>query len=151
MKTMNNVTTGGNSTKLSLHKLVDDVIKVSSPDPAHCKSHIANNVPSNFYVNTNEDIVTTVIRGLLHAVITNAADGDIHISAKELFSNTIKVSVKDNNSYNTYAIACSLQNMVPLAEQIGGYLNIMNQKQKITTVEFSFPDVNEDDQSESDN
>ena len=38
--------------------------------------------------------------------------------------------------------------MVPLAEQIGGYLNITNQRQKITTVEFSFPLKKEDEQME---
>jgi hypothetical protein len=135
--------TPDNKTKLSLHKLVDDVINVSSPAPVHSKHPVVNNVPANLYVNTNENIVASVIDGLLHAVITNATDGDIYISAKEIFGNTVKVFVKDNNCYNTYGLACGLQKVVPLAEQIGGYLNIINQRQKITTIEFSFPVVKE--------
>jgi hypothetical protein len=152
MKAINSVITGDSSSKQSLHKLVDEVINVSFPLPAQSKSHVVNNVPSNLYVNSNEAIVASVINGLLDAVITNATDGEIYVSAKELFGNTVKVYVKDNNCYNTYAVACGLQRMVPLAEQIGGYLNIINQRQKITTIEFSFPLVKEEnDYSGDDN
>ena len=139
MKTENTIITGENKTNLRLHELVDDVIKNSSHIPADSKSLIVNNVSGDLYINTNENVVACVIQGLLDSMIVNATEGDIHISAQELFGNTIKVFVRDNNCYNTYAVACNLQNMVPLAEQIGGYLNITNQRQKITTLEFSFP------------
>jgi hypothetical protein len=142
MTLMKNLTPG-NKTKLSLHKLVDDVISVSSPDPDENKSPVVNNVPANLYLNTNEDVVALVLNGLLNAVITNASNSEIYVSAREIFGNTVKVYVKDNNCYNTYAVACGLQKVVPLAEQIGGYLNIINQRQKITTIEFSFPVVKE--------
>jgi hypothetical protein len=143
MTIMNKTITSDNRTKLSLHKLVDDVIRVSSPVPVHSKNSVVNNVPANLYVNNNEMAVASVINELLQAVISNAADGEIYVSAKELFGNTVKVSVKDNNCYNTYGVACGLQKVVPLAEKIGGYLNIINQRQKITTVEFSFPVIME--------
>jgi len=144
MKTINNTTTSDSNAKLSLHQLVDDVIKESAPLPVQSRTPVVNNVPANLYVNTNGAIVASVINGLLNAVITNATDGEIYVSAKELFSNTVKIYVKDNNCYNTYAVACGLQKIVPLAEQIGGYLNIINQRQKITTIEFSFPIGKED-------
>ena len=147
MKTVNTIITGESKTNLSLHELVDDVIKKSSQIPVNSKSLIENNVAGNLYINTNEDIVASVIDGLLHSMIINATEGDIHISAQELFGNTIKVFVRDNNCYNTYAVACNLKNMVPLAEQIGGFLNITNQRQKITTLEFSFPVKKEEDRS----
>ena len=143
MTTMKNIIPD-NRTKLSLHKLVDDVIKVSSPLPVPSKSPVVNNVPANLYVNTNEDVVASVLNGLLNTVITNASNGEIYVSAREFFGNTVKVSVKDSNCYNTYAVACGLQKMVPLAERIGGNLNIINQRQKITTIEFSFPIVKEE-------
>lgn len=139
MKTTNNIITGYSKANLSLHKMVDDVIRVSSPVPVHSQHPVVNNVPANLYVNTNEDIVASVLKGLINVVVNNATDGEIYISAKELFGNTVKVSVKDNNCYNTYAVACGLQKIVPIAEQIGGFLNIINQRQKITTIEFSFP------------
>jgi len=151
MKTIHDIVNGDSKTNLSLQKLVDDIIKNSSAGPGQSKVHIKNNVSANLNITTNEeDIVASVVKGILSAMMTHAADGDIDISAKELFGNTIKLSVKDNNCYNTYAVACSLQNMVPLTEQMGGYLNITNQRQKITTIEFSFPVAKEDDIQEND-
>jgi len=147
MKTLNTIITGESKTNLSLHELVDEAIKKSANIPVSSKSLIANNVSGDLYIKTNEDIVSSVIQGLLQSMIMNATDGDIHVSAQELFGNTVKVFVRDNNCYNTYAVACNLQNMVPLAEQIGGYLNITNQRQKITTLEFSFPVAKEEEGS----
>lgn len=150
MKTMNNITsTDDSKAKLSLYQLVSDSIKASTPG-SQSKTNIRNTVPPDLYVNMNEEIVASVISGLLQAVVSNATDGDIHVSAKELFGNTVKVFVKDNNCYNTYAVACGLQKMVPLAERIGGFLNITNQRQKITTVEFSFPIMKEEDGHQED-
>ena len=148
MKTTNNIIAGDSRTNLSLQRLIDDIIQKSLPGQGNIV--IKNNVPASVYINTNENIVASVIGEMLHAMITNAADGDIDISAKELFGNTIKVLVKDNNCYNTYAVACSLQNTVQLAEQIGGYLNITNQRQKITTIEFNFRIIKEEDKQEED-
>jgi hypothetical protein len=150
MKTMNVITTGDSKSKLPLHQLVDDILRTSAQESSENKKVIHNTIPDSLYVNANEEVITSVIEGLLDAVVSNATDGDIHVSAKELFGNTVKIFVKDNNCYNTYAVACSLQKMVPLAEQIGGFLNITNQRQKITTVEFSFPLMKEDETMEED-
>src|SRR6476469_6414819 len=132
MKTVNDKITGGSRTNVSLKKLVDDKIRKTTGTVNSTKIRISNTVSPEVYLNENEDIVGAVIEGMLTSMMTNAADGDIDISAKELFSNTIKLAVKDNNCYNTYAVACSLQSLVPLTERIGGYLNITNQRQKIT-------------------
>jgi len=144
MKAINSITTGS-KTNIPLQKLVDDVVARSCAGAANDKILIKNNISADLYINTNEDIVASVIEGMLGSMIANAGDGDIDISARELFSNTIKLCVRDNNCYNTYAVACSLQTMVPLTEKIGGYLNITNQRQKITTIEFSFPIVKDDE------
>jgi predicted metal-binding transcription factor (methanogenesis marker protein 9) len=151
MKTTNNIISGNSKTNLSLQRLVEDIIEKSSSGQEQGKIIIKNNVSPNLYITTNEeDIVASVVKGMLSSMMTHAADGDIDISAKELFGNTIKLAVKDNNCYNTYAVACSLQNIVPLTEQMGGYLNITNQRQKITTIEFSFPVAKEDDKQGND-
>jgi hypothetical protein len=150
MKTMNNFITGDNKTNLSLQKLVDDLIGKTSTNATVNKSAIRNTISPDLYINMNEDIVASVIEGMLTSMMANGTDGVIDITAKELFSNTIKLSVKDNNCYNTYAVACSLQNLVPQAERIGGFLNITNQRQKITTIEFSFPVVKDENRQNED-
>ena len=57
----------------------------------------------------------------------------------------VEINVKDDNCYNAYAVALSLQDVVPLAEKIGGDLNITNQRQRITTISFRFPIAVEED------
>ena len=144
MKTVNNAVTGNSKANVSLHDIVDNIIARIGANHGNREIVIRNDIAPDLYSNTNDEIVSTVIDGMLNAMLAHAADGDIDITARELFNNTIKLSVKDNNCYNTYAVACSLQNLVPLTEKIGGYLNITNQRQKITTIEFSFPIAKED-------
>ncbi len=139
MKTTNTYDTGDTPVKASLYQVVDQLLKNSLPAATRNRNSIINNVPSKLSVNADEEIVTSVIRGMLHAEVINAADSVIYISAKELYGNMIEVNVKDDNCYNTYAVALSLQDVVPLAEKVGGNLNITNQKQKITTISFRYP------------
>jgi len=150
MKTISNSITSHNRTNVSLKKIVDDIIKKSSSALTSKNIDISNKVSPDAYVNANEDIIATIIEGILNSMMKNGADGDIEISAREQFSNTMKLSVKDNNCFNTYAVACSLQGLVSLTERVGGYLNITNQRQKITTIEFSFPICKEENQPGND-
>ena len=139
MKTMNSPLEN-NTANHSLHHLVDEIIRDFSSERFIGESQIVNNISLDLFICTKEEsVLSSVITELLHAFLSNAAEGEIEVSARELFGNTMKVSVRDNNCYNTYAVACALQKVVPMAESIGGFLNIVNQRQKITTIEFSFP------------
>ena len=144
MKTVNS-TISNNTTNHSLHKLVDEVIRDLSMVPFTGKSRIVNKVSPDLFIRMkDENILSSIISGLLYALLSNATEGNIEVSARELFGNTMKIFMRDNNCYNTYAVACALQKILPMAERIGGFLNIMNQRQKITTIEFSFPLERED-------
>jgi len=139
MKTVNS-TIADDTRNHSLHDLVDKAIKGLSSIQLTHQSKITNRVSPALIIRTGEeDVLSSVIRSMLEALLSNATEGEIEVSATELFGRTVKVFVKDNNCYNTYAVACALQNVLPMAEQIGGFLNIMNQRQRITTIEFSFP------------
>lgn len=102
-------------------------------------SMIVNDVPEKLDVNVDEIAVSKIINGMLYAVVSNAKDTCIRITAKPTYGDMIAVSVNDDNSCHTYAVACNLQEMVPLAEKIGGDINISNRNQNITTVLFRFP------------
>jgi hypothetical protein len=138
MKTMNS-TKPNSPTNQNLHGLIDSAIAELSVMKIAPNSRIVNNVPGDLSIGDKEQSIYVIMRGLLYALMANADEGEILVSASVLFGNTIKVSARDNNCYNTYAIACALQQVVPVAEKMGGFLNIMNQRQKITTIEFSFP------------
>lgn len=138
MKT-SNIHNADNQTKLSLHHAVDELVKTSLAAMNFNRNTIVNNIALSMYITENEEAIISVIRRMLEAVISNASDSVIYVSAKEIYSNMIELKIKDENCYNTYAVAVSLQDAVPLAEKIGGHLDIINQKQKITTIAFRFP------------
>ncbi|MDP4263255.1 MAG: hypothetical protein Q8941_12075 [Bacteroidota bacterium] len=125
--------------KTVLQKVVDRLVKTFLPMATRNNSLIVNDVSPKLCVSMDENAVIPVISGLLQSVINNARESCIRISAKEMDGKMVVVSVKDSNSYNTYAVACSLQDVVPLAQKIGGNLDITSEKQKITTIAFRFP------------
>ena len=125
--------------KAALQSLINQLIIIFLPVAARNNSFIVNDVSPELNSKFDEKAVTSVINGLLHSVIYNAKESCIRISAIEMYGKTILVSVKDSNSFNTYGVACSLQDVVPLAQKIGGQLDITNQRQKVTTVAFRFP------------
>jgi hypothetical protein len=124
-----------------LKDLVDELVKKSLPLAVRNQSLIVNNIPEKFIVSADENVIIKVVNGLLDAVINNARNSCIFVSAKMIYENMVEVFVKDNNSYHTYAIACGLQEVAPEAEKMGGRLHIMNQRQKVTTISFTFPVV----------
>lgn len=129
----------------SLYQLVDNNVKNYLAIAKRNSNSFINNVNDKLWVNANEAILNSVIGGVLNAVVTHVRESHIQISAKELYGKMIEVNVKDDNCYNTYAVALSLQDVVPLAEKIGGRIDITNQRQKITTVTFRFPVINGQD------
>ena len=131
--------TNNNPDKTTLQNVVDCLITKLSPVAMRNNSSIVNDVPAKLNLAGDGNNVTSVIAGLLRSVINNARESCIHISAKELYGKMVMLSVKDSNSYDTYAVACGLQDVVHLAEKMGGHLDIISERQKVTTIAFRFP------------
>jgi hypothetical protein len=128
-----------NSEQSSLYKVIDDSINKYLSAASSNSNSLINNVNDKLNIFVDETIIGSVVGGLLNAVISHVKESHIYVSAKELYGKIVEINVKDDNCYNTYAVALSLQDVVPLAEKIGGHLNITNQRQKITTISFQFP------------
>ena len=123
----------------ALQSVIDKLITPLVPIAVRNNSFIVNDVPSFLKFGNDEKGVASVIDGILRSVIHNARESCIRISAQLLYGKMMVVSVKDSNSFNTYAVACSLQDVLPLAQKLGGQLDISNQRQKVTTIAFKFP------------
>jgi len=128
-----------NPAKGGLQNLIQHLAQPLLPLAVRNNSFLVNDVAPHLGLYGDKNAVSRVIDGILRSVINNARESCIRISARELYSNMIEILVKDSNSFNTYAVACSLQDIVPLAQQAGGQLDIMNQRQRITTIVFRFP------------
>lgn len=139
MKTFNIAAPDDRKIKASLYNAVDQLIKTSIAASHLNRNTIVNNISPSLYITRYEEVIISVIQRMLQGVVGNATDSVIYLSAKELYGNMIEMRIKDENCYNTYAVAVSLQDAVPMAAKIGGHLDITNQKQKITTIAFMFP------------
>ena len=132
-------TTLENPVKPSLQYIVDNLILALAAVASRNNNTIINEVPSHIRLGNDQNAVSSVIDGLLRSVIFNTRESCIRVTAQLLYEKFMVIAVKDTNSFNTYGIACSLQDVVPLAQKLGGELDIMSQRQKITTISFKFP------------
>ncbi|MBL7745441.1 MAG: HAMP domain-containing histidine kinase [Chitinophagaceae bacterium] len=144
MKTIDLVSVDRRS-DVSLSLLVDKITERYSSPARENFSAVINNVNARLRLSIDENLIGSIISSLLKVMVMHSRHGLIIVSAKELYGKMIEFNIKDENCCNTYGIALSLQDVVPLAEKAGGRLNILNRKQKITTVSFSFPLTGEEE------
>ena len=104
------------------------------------KSVIINDIPEDLFIDTNTEVVASILGGLLSAVVKNAKESHISISAK-LYGNVVLVHVKDYNNINYSLVENKLRSLQPLAEKIGGAVSVTSQRHNVTTFAFSFPNL----------
>lgn len=128
------------TSKQHLHLIIQHLLGECSPTAGNRSNLLQNHVPEDMEVKGDVKVISSVIKGLLHAVISNAKGSCIRVTAKT-YHNVVLLHVKDSSSYNNYAVTAGLQKVQPLAEQVGGFLEITSQRQLETTIAFSFMNV----------
>jgi hypothetical protein len=118
--------------------LIDDNIRKHDTIASGNGVILINEITEPVAVNGDAPVVDAVIDGIMKAFISHALESRISISSRRLHGDMIELNIKDDHCGDAYAIALQLQAIVPLAEQIGGQLDIMNRRQTITTVSFRF-------------
>ena len=103
-------------------------------------SFFVNDIPDNILISADKNIVSSVVANLLRIVSRNADNSCIRVSAKE-YHHVVLIQVKDNNTCNNYALNASLSQVQPLIGRIGGFIDINSQRQKSTTIAFSFSNM----------
>ena len=121
----------------TLGQLVDLLSTNLLPQTMEHRSCIVNDIKQEMFVNTDNNIIATVLNNLLNITITNSQNNSIHVSAK-LFGNIILVHVKNNDKSLDQAITQSLKQIQPMAEKLGGCVAVTHNKLKGTTVAFTF-------------
>ncbi len=122
----------------TLKQLVDRLVSDSLNDNLRSSNRVVNEVPDSLCIMVDECKEGPVISELLATVLTNAKNGDIHISADQ-FHDIVTLAIQDRNNYNGYALASRLKTIEPGAHQVGGSISIRGQQQLVATVSFSFP------------
>lgn len=126
----------------ALHEMVSALMKSELPMAVRRKSFFVNDVPSEFYLSIDQQILALVIRGLLHTVVSHTANSCIRISANS-YGPIVLMHVKDSNSFNYHGIYEDLLPVQQIAGRMGGFVSITSKREDVTTITFSFPNQSE--------
>lgn len=121
----------------TLRQLVDQLSLCLLPQVVRQKILIVNDIQQELFVNTDKNILASVISSLLNITILHSQNSCIRVSAK-YFGNITLVHVTNNDRSLEGVIAHSLKQIQPLAEKLGGCVEVTNNKTKGTTVAFTF-------------
>jgi hypothetical protein len=121
-----------------LNQLAERLVNKFLPIATRNQSFFVNEISRDISVDNNNESLDSVISGLLAAVVRNAKDTCIRLTAKKNGS-LVTFEIKESGCISSYAMACGLQDVQTMAEKIGGNLSISIQKTGSTIVAFTFP------------
>lgn len=124
----------------TLKQLTSRVAGSYLPVAVRNHSFFMNDIPEHMPVEHNREWISSIISGLLSAVVTHARDTCIRLTARK-YGHVIVMEIQESGCISTYAMACGLQDVQSLAEKIGGCLTINVNREKSTTISFSFPNL----------
>jgi hypothetical protein len=127
----------GQLTSASLHHLVENITSSHSPAAQKNRSFFINDVPEGIEVTPDEDLLASVLSGLMNIVINHTQNSCIRITAKS-YGNVVLLHVKDDGCVNYDSISQNLSRMQSMAEKLGGYVGFTSYRNKLTTIAFSF-------------
>jgi hypothetical protein len=104
------------------------------------KNFFLNDIPEDLCIDTDSELVATVMSGLMYAVVRNAKESCIRLSAKT-YGNVVLVHVKDCNNSDYCQVETGLKQLMPVAEKMGGCVSVTSQRHKVATFAFTFPNL----------
>jgi hypothetical protein len=128
-----------NNAGTSLRQIVNGLLLDSMTDSSiNSKNIIVNDITADIPMVADEGRVVPVISELLSSVLSNARNGNIHISA-ERYRDGVILEIQERNTYNGYALAYRVQSIEPQVNMLGGYITLKGKQQLVTTISFGFP------------
>src|SRR5664279_2210757 len=112
---------------IPLHHLVNQLVISLLPKASMLRSFIVNDVCRQIRVNTDQNILASVLGSVLYHSLLFSGDDCIHISAKS-FGMVTLVHVRNSNWENEKLISERLSQIRPLAEKLGGCIHISNNR-----------------------
>jgi hypothetical protein len=126
--------------KQTLHRLVDNIISLITPETAAGNSRLINEVNPLLILKSDPGVVRSVIKDLIKSLLENCRKRNIRISAKEI-GNILLVHVKDYNNVNSATSDMLPFSIIDRAKSISGYVGITRHFDNTTVVAFSFPNL----------
>src|SRR5690242_11489017 len=125
---------------ITLSELTNNLSSGFLPLARTNRSVIVNDIPEDLFIDTDIELVASILAGLLAAVVKNAKESYIRLSAK-VYGNVILLHIKDHNNFNYSPVENKVKQLLPLAEKIGGSVCVTSQRNNVATFAFSFPNL----------
>jgi hypothetical protein len=125
---------------ISLQQLTSGLINSFTIPALRNRNLLVNNITEDLLIDSNAQVVASILSGVLSAVVSHSKNSSISLSAK-LYGDVVLIHIKDYNNAIGYTIDGGWQRVQALAVKIGGFINITNQRQNVTTIAFSFPNL----------
>lgn len=137
MKTVNSLFGPATQSRIALHLMINQLSVSTMPAAARNQSSIVNEIPAEFYVNTDQHKLAAVIGRLLNAMLIHTRNAAIHVSAKT-YGNIMLLHLKGQSKLNNPAFTGSLNEVNLMAQNVGGTVAVTSHRNNITTVALSF-------------
>jgi signal transduction histidine kinase len=125
---------------LPLQKLVNHLLKDLLPAAVRKRSLILNEIPGEFTVAADENMVSFVLWNLMNNVVHTSANECIHVNA-ERAGNCTLISLKHVSNYFYRSFSGDLRQVQDMAEKLGGCINIECSGENESTVTFLINDA----------
>lgn len=141
MKTMLTTKRPENSYDSSgLHELTDFLISKFIRIAESNRSFFINEIPAHLQFSADKQMLTSVLNGLFSAVVINATDSCIRLSAKS-YGNMVLLQVKESSSLNSSSFENEVRKLQPMAEKMRGSVEVTSHRKELTTITFAFPNI----------
>src|SRR5687767_4744490 len=124
-------------TQTGLHELTAQLVTTFMPKASTNKTFFVNDIPAQLPLATNQQMLASLLSGLLLVMVTHAKESCIQLSAR-VYGNVVLMQVKDSASSNTYAVENEVRKLQPIAEKLFGSVSVTSQRKNLTTITFGF-------------
>lgn len=121
---------------VSLHQLVDRLMVSFIPLAVAKKSFIINDIDTEFAIEADEQVLAFVVGNLLNNMINSSKSVCIRMEAVKT-EKGIQLRVRNNGSFFYSTVAHSFAPVIEAARQLGGHINIYNQRHEGTVITLS--------------
>ena len=132
--------TGAAPDPKTIHQLVKLLASNARPSALRNNSFIVNEVPVEFRIIADENMLATILSRLLYCLVNHGENSCIRVTAKE-YDDIIFVQMKSDHGFDNEAIESDLQQAQSYAKKMNGNIGLSKDDDKITGIIFSFPNM----------
>jgi hypothetical protein len=123
-----------------LHELADFLVSKFIRIAASNRNFFINEIPAHLPLSADKQMLTSVLNGLFSAVVFNAKDSCIRLSAKKC-GKMVLLQVKESNSVTGNSVENEVRKLQPMVAKMRGSVGVTSHRRKLMTITFGFPDL----------